>query len=81
FDGLAHRFISNPRHYENFEIFLNITGTDSRFALEWSYNKKLFSASFIRQMMESFSVLLSEIVKKPTATIKELGIYDYANAR
>lgn len=81
FDGLAHRFISNPRHYENFEIFLNITGTASKFILEWSYNKTLFSAGFIRQMMDSFGILLSEIARKPTATIKELGIYDYANAR
>ena len=26
FDGLAHRFISNPRNCENFELFLNATG-------------------------------------------------------
>ena len=81
FDELGHEFISNPRHYESFEIFLNITGTDSRFVLEWSYNKSLFSASYIRQMMDSFTVLLTEVVKKPASTIKELGIYNYANAR
>lgn len=26
FDGLQHRFISNPRAFENFELFLNATG-------------------------------------------------------
>jgi hypothetical protein len=44
FKGLRHRFISNPRRYENFELFLNATGNEQRLVLEWSYNTDLFNA-------------------------------------
>jgi len=80
FDKLTHKFISNPRRYESFEIFLNITGSASTFEFEWAYNTALFTADYITGMMESFTWLLGEIVKTPTKTIGSLGIYNHDNA-
>ena len=42
FHQLHHKLISNPRDYENFEIFLNIAGHEESPILEWSYNTQLF---------------------------------------
>lgn len=42
FEGLTHRFISNPRKYENFELFLNATGMRNTSLCSGSYNTVLF---------------------------------------
>jgi non-ribosomal peptide synthetase component F len=52
FDGLSHRFVSNPRKYENFELFLNATGSTEQLTLEWSYNTDLFDAATVRGWMD-----------------------------
>eukprot|EP01132_Coremiostelium_polycephalum_P020972 gene20972-24927_t len=39
FEGLQHELHSNPKAYENFELFLNATGTQDSLVMEWSYNK------------------------------------------
>jgi amino acid adenylation domain-containing protein len=72
FDGLTSKLISNPRAYETFEIFLNATGSQSSFILEWSYNTQLFKASTITQLSNEFELLLQTIVDAPAVAIKEL---------
>ena len=72
FDRLEHHLISNPRVCETFEIFLNITGSSSKFTLEWSYNTKLFKAETIEKMAEEFEMLLDSIVKNSLTPIKQL---------
>ncbi|MDP9079353.1 MAG: amino acid adenylation domain-containing protein [Bacteroidota bacterium] len=69
FYQLHHKLISNPREYENFEIFLNIAGHEESPTLEWSYNTQLFKASTIKKMMDSFEFLLRELVKDPDVLI------------
>ncbi|WP_121810367.1 non-ribosomal peptide synthetase [Mucilaginibacter kameinonensis] len=69
FYGLKHHLISNPREYENFEIFVNISGRDEALVLEWSYNTQLFSENAIRTMMDEFSFLLHELVAAPDTLI------------
>ena len=64
FDGLVHRFESNPRAFENFELFLNATGKDDHLVLEWSYNTDLFNAATIRGWMDQFSELVRQIHRK-----------------
>jgi len=61
FTGLAHRFVSNPRHYENFELFLNATGQGEDLVLEWSYNTDLFDKATIRSWMDQLSTLVRRI--------------------
>ncbi|SEN94353.1 amino acid adenylation domain-containing protein [Mucilaginibacter gossypiicola] len=69
FYGLKHHLTSNPREYENFEIFVNISGRDEALILEWSYNTQLFSEKAIRHMMDEFSFLLNELVNDPDTLI------------
>ncbi|MDB5090078.1 MAG: tycC, partial [Mucilaginibacter sp.] len=69
FYQLHHKLISNPREYENFEIFLNIAGHEEAPTLEWSYNTQLFKPSTIKKMMNSFEFLLRELVKDPEVLI------------
>lgn len=72
FEGLSHRFISNPRQFENFELFLNATGKDDSLVLEWSYNTDLFEEGTIRSWMKEFMVLIKRIVSRPEARIGDL---------
>jgi amino acid adenylation domain-containing protein len=72
FDGLAHRFISNPRAFENFELFLNATGNEGHLTLEWSYNTDLFDEATVRSWMDQLIILVQRISKAPSAPIAEL---------
>ncbi len=76
FYGLQHKLISNPREYENFEIFLNIAGQDESPTLEWSYNTQLFKASTIKRIMDGFEFLLRELVKDPEILIGNIPSMD-----
>ena len=72
FQGLQHRFISNARRYENFELFLNATGSDDRLTLEWSYNADLFDEQTVREWMDEFTALIRRIISRPEARIGDL---------
>src|SRR5690606_4103107 len=65
FSGLKHTLSSDPRSYENFEIFLNITGKEHALIFEWSYNSYLFKSNTIKRMMNEFEVLLKDLAVKP----------------
>jgi len=78
FYQLHHKLISNPREYENFEIFLNIAGHEESPTLEWSYNTQLFKPETIKKMMDSFEFLLREIVKDPDVLIGNILSMDAA---
>ncbi|UOR05309.1 amino acid adenylation domain-containing protein [Hymenobacter aerilatus] len=66
FQGLNYTLRSNPRVYEAFELFLNISGTEQALVLEWSYNTTLFEAATIARMMTEFEELVQAIVQNPT---------------
>ncbi len=72
FDGLRHRFISNPRAFENFELFLNASGNDKHLVLEWSYNTDLFDEETVRGWMAMLTTLAQRIATAPGATISDL---------
>ncbi|WP_374950231.1 amino acid adenylation domain-containing protein [Mucilaginibacter sp.] len=74
FYQLKHRYINNPREYETFEIFLNITDNKGPLTVEWSYNSQLFEAATIARMMQQFEHLLRELVKSPQVTIGKLPL-------
>lgn len=79
FDQLEYTLISNPRSYETFELFLNATGSKSRFVLEWSYNTQLFNADTIEQMASKFEALLLQLIDNPSVLIKELSAKNTAS--
>lgn len=72
FDGLQHRFISNPRAFENFELFLNATGNEGHLTLEWSYNTDLFEEATVRGWMDQLIALIQRVIAHPNAPIVEL---------
>jgi amino acid adenylation domain-containing protein len=74
FYGLQHKLMSNPREYENFELFLNIAGQDEAPVLEWSYNTQLFKTATIKRMMDGFEFLLQELVNEPETLIKNIPL-------
>jgi amino acid adenylation domain-containing protein len=74
FDGLQHQLISNPREYESFELFVNISGRDESLTLEWSYNTQLFKASTINNMMDDFEFLLKQLVNNPDILIADIPL-------
>lgn len=76
FDTLKHRLISNPRAYETFEIFLNLTGSKDSFVLEWTYNTQLFKAATIDRMTNDFEVLLEKLASQPDLQLKEFAQTD-----
>ncbi len=74
FYELEHKLISNPREFENFELFLNIAGQDESPTLEWSYNTDLFEPATIKKMMDDFEFLLREVVSQPEILIKNIPL-------
>lgn len=74
FEGLQHQLISNPREYESFELFVNISGRDEELVLEWSYNTQLFKASTISNMMVEFEFLLKQLVNDPNILINDVTL-------
>ncbi|MFD2917700.1 non-ribosomal peptide synthetase [Psychroserpens luteus] len=84
FKDLTYKLLSNPRTHETFEIFLNATGSEDDFILEWSYNTSLFKPSTIKEMMATFEGILRKIVENPEVTISEIididvSAYDHLN--
>ncbi len=78
FAGLEVEFHSNPRHYENFELFINASETAGRVVLECQYNTDLFDAETIRDRMESFEVLLAGAAATPDEAIARLPLLSRA---
>jgi amino acid adenylation domain-containing protein len=72
FDGLTHRVISNPRRFENFDLFLNATGNERRLVLEWSYKSDLFQENTVRGWMSELMRLAERVTRAPESTIEEL---------
>ncbi|WP_183559185.1 non-ribosomal peptide synthetase [Mucilaginibacter sp. SP1R1] len=77
FNALQHHLISNPRAYESFELFVNISGRDEALILEWSYNTQLFTASGIRNMMDDFEFLLQQLVNNPDILIGDIPVKNF----
>jgi len=76
FHNLQYRMDYNPREYENFEIFLNASGSEQSLTLEWSYNTQLFKPASIRRMMDGFEHLLRELTTNTDALIRDLPVMD-----
>ncbi len=72
FAGLTHRFFSNARRYENFELFLNATGSEKHLTLEWSYNTDLFHEETVRGWMRDLQGIIERAHAAPTQRIATL---------
>jgi amino acid adenylation domain-containing protein len=67
--GLRVELASNPRHFENFELFLNATQADGAIVLECQYNTDLFDASTVRRWLALYRVALQRAVAEPSMKV------------
>lgn len=72
FGDLGHHVFSNPRRFENFDLFLNATGNDRRLTLEWSYKTDLFEENTVRAWMKELMRLAERVHRAPEATLEEI---------
>ena len=76
FPGLSMDFRSNPRSYENFEIFINAVHAHGALTLECQYNTDLFDATTIRRWLSAYESLLRDAVERPEAAASSLSLVD-----
>ena len=74
FQELDVQFHSNPREYENFEMFVNAVDHAGSIVLELQYNSDLFDTQTIHHYMSCFETLLRGIVNDPAEEICRLPI-------
>ncbi|GAB3929083.1 non-ribosomal peptide synthetase [Larkinella terrae] len=65
FHDLTYQLFNNPRAFESFEIFLNVSDSNKILTLEWSYNTQLFRADTIDRMMAELESLIRAVVADP----------------
>ena len=75
FEGLDHQLFYNPREYESFEIFINVSGTEQKMTLEWNFNTQIYKSSTISKWMFAFENMLQIVVANPEIKIKDLSIF------
>lgn len=80
FHGLGMRLITNPRSYENFELFVNAVQVQGGMRLECQYNTDLFDNATIRRWMAAYETLLREAVARPDLPFCRLSVVS-ENAR
>jgi amino acid adenylation domain-containing protein len=80
--GVAMELVSNPRHYETFELFVNaVDGGAAGMRLECQYNAELFDPATVRRWLSAFEVLLRGAVADPSQALGRLPIVSDADRR
>ncbi|MCH2186091.1 condensation domain-containing protein, partial [Myxococcota bacterium] len=74
FTGLDVEFRSNPRAFENFEIFINLTESTEGLEIETQYNTSLFRIDSVRRRLDGFKTLLRAIADRPDLQIGEIPV-------
>ncbi|GAA5076119.1 non-ribosomal peptide synthetase [Lysobacter panacisoli] len=74
FHGLGMRLITNPRSYENFELFVNAVQVQGGMRLECQYNTDLFDNATIRRWMAAYETLLRAAVARPDLAFGRLSV-------
>ncbi|MEI7613065.1 MAG: amino acid adenylation domain-containing protein [Betaproteobacteria bacterium] len=74
FEGCSFKVATNPRFFENFEVFLNVSGDGDRLVLECTFNNDLFNRNMMRLRMDEFVRLLESLVEHPENPIRQLSL-------
>ena len=77
FQGLEVRFHSNPRTYENFEIFINASDYGNQFIIECQYNTNIFSESSIRNRLEEYRLVLTQLVDDVQLKLSDIQLLSH----
>lgn len=76
FNGLECSFSSNPRSFENFEIFINAANYNGKFIVECTFNTDLFDEDVMNLRMKEFYQLLNSIAENPDEYVDKLNILE-----
>jgi amino acid adenylation domain-containing protein len=73
-DGIEFEVSSNPRKFENFELFMNLTSsaTGHKVIIEATYNQNLFDEATIRCRLSEFEALLASIIDNPNQLLSDI---------
>ena len=74
FEGLETRLTTNPRHFENFELFLNAVELDGEVQLECQYNTDLFDRETVRRWLATYEQILRGVVADPVCAVGGIPI-------
>lgn len=74
FRGLEVELFSNPRNFENFELFLNAVDDGRKVVLECQFNTDLFSAETVLSRLQSLEVILAGAAANPESRIADLPV-------
>lgn len=73
FKNCTFDLITNPRYFENFEIFLNASGQGNKLTLECTFNNDLFKEEMMQIRMQEFICIMESILANPAQSIGELN--------
>ena len=79
FKDLDFKLTINPKAFEIFEIFLNVSGTDKNLVFEWAFNQSLFKPESINAMMLAFEKILKKIVEDPSKTLEQITFRNFTS--
>lgn len=74
FQGLVAHLHTNPRRFENFEIFVNAVELDGNIDLECQYAADLFDARTIRRLLSVYERFLLSVVENPAEEVGRLAL-------
>lgn len=81
FPGLQLEFSSNPRSYENFELFVNAVQQEGELRLECQYNTGLFDATTIRHWLGYWRSMLEAMVADSDGAFGNLPLLNETERR
>ena len=65
YDGLQATYASNPRSYENYDLFINAVESSLGVTLECQYNTDLLDVDTVRGWLAAYASLLSDVARDP----------------
>ncbi|WP_372654672.1 amino acid adenylation domain-containing protein, partial [Halobacteriovorax sp.] len=74
FDKLKCHYVTNPRHFENFEMFINVTVCGDEVNIENQFNTSLFSKETIASWMSSYQEILKELTTSSNEALDEINV-------
>ncbi len=80
FGGLEASFSSNPRTFENFEIFLNLAEHADGLAMECQYNTQLFDRATIEAWLDVYVRILDAVSGPNEWQLSDVPVLDEAAA-
>ncbi len=63
-----------PRHYETFDIYINLKPVGEEIWFEWNYNADLWRPETIRMRLAEFEHLLRALLDKPECPLSQLDV-------